>query len=83
MFLLKKLTGKFMVPDINAFKELGMKLEEALSTKDIFTLRRTICEVLYTASLKLVCIKGAKLLTDADRNSIENISDSNDNLECL
>ena len=47
-----------------------MKLKKAVGTKDVVTFRRVICEVLYIASLKLVRMKGAKLLTDADGNCI-------------
>lgn len=70
MFSSKKLNGKMLVPNFNVFKELGVKLEKAVGTKDVLTVRRAICEVLYIASLKLVRMKGAKLLTDADGNHI-------------
>ena len=36
--------------------------------------------MLYVASLKLVCLKGGKLLTDVERNHLSEFSDSNDAL---
>ena len=75
MFSSKKLNGKMLVPNFNVFKELGRKLEKAVGTKDVLTFRRAICEVLYIASLKLVRMKGAKLLTDAEGNHISNNKD--------
>ena len=33
MFASKKFTGKLLVPNINVFKELGVKLEKAVGTK--------------------------------------------------
>ncbi len=75
MFSSKKLTGKLLAPNFNVFKELGMKLEKAVGTKDVATVQQAICEVLYVASLNFVHMKGAKLLTDADGNDINDISD--------
>ncbi len=75
MFSSKKLTGKLLVPNFNEFKELGVKLDKAVRTKDVVTVQKAICEVLYIASLKLVCMKGAKLLTDADGNHISDNTD--------
>ena len=57
------------------FKVLGVKSENAVGMKDVATVQRSIFEVLYVASLKLVCMKGAKLLTDADGNHISNDTD--------
>ncbi len=37
MFSLKKLNGKMLVPNFNVFKELGVKLEKAVNTKDVVT----------------------------------------------
>ena len=75
VFSSKKLNGKMLVPNFNVFKELGVKLEKAVGTKDVLTFRKAICEVLYIASLKLVRMKGAKLLTDADGNHISDNTD--------
>ncbi len=69
------MTGKLLVPNFNIFKVLGMKLEKAVGTKDVVTVLKAICEVLYISSLQLVCMKGAKLLTDADGNRIINNAD--------
>ncbi len=52
MFSSKKLTGKLLAPNFNVFTKLGIKLEKAVGTKDVATVRRAICEVLYLASLK-------------------------------
>ena len=65
MFASKILTGKLMARNFSLFKELGMKLEKAVGTKDVSTFRQAICEVLYVASLTMVHLKGANLLTDA------------------
>ena len=35
MFSSKKLTGKLLVSNFNVFKELGVKLEKAVGTKDV------------------------------------------------
>ena len=75
MFSSKKLIGKLLAPNFNVFKELGMRLEKAVGTKDVATVQQAICEVLYVANLNLVHMKGAKLLTDADGNDINDISD--------
>ena len=75
VFSSKKLNGKMLVPNFNVFKELGVKLEKAVGTKDVLTFRKAICEALYIASLKLVHMKGAKLLTDADGNHISDNTD--------
>ncbi len=50
-------------------------MEKAVGAKDVVTFQKAICEVLYIASLKLVHMKGAKLLTDADGNHISDNTD--------
>ncbi len=39
--------------------------------------------MLYVACLKFVCLKGAKLLTDAEQNHFKDISDSKDILNAF
>lgn len=70
VFCSKLVTGMYSVKSCNVFVELAEKLKKAVLTSDVTIFRRAICDVLYSASLKLVNLKKAKLLTDELGNDL-------------
>ena len=70
VFCSKLVTGMYSVKSCNVFVDLAEKLKKAVLTSDVTIFRRAICDVLYSASLKLVNLKKAKLLTDELGNDL-------------
>ena len=70
VFCSKLVTGMYSVKSCNVFVDLAEKLKMAVLTSDVTIFRRAICDVLYSASLKLVNLKKAKLLTDELGNDL-------------
>ena len=69
--------------DNNAFQKMEPNLQKAIETKDVNTLRLTICEALYTASFKLVHLKVAKLLTVLCGNHLSDNFDPKDVIDSV
>ena len=76
------MTGMYSVKSCNVFVDLAEKLKKAVLTSDVTIFRRAICDVLYSASLKLVNLKKAKLLTDELGNDLRD-SDAKGVMETL
>ncbi len=60
----------YSVKNYNVFIDFAEKIKKALGTSNVTMYRKAICEVLYLASLKLVNLKKAKLLTDKLGNDL-------------
>lgn len=71
IFCSKNVSGKMGFPQFNIFKDFGDDLVAVIKTHDANLLRLALCRVLYKASLKLVRLGGAKMLTDAYGNNLE------------
>ncbi len=82
VFCSKLVTGMYSVKSCNVFVDLAEKLKKAVLTSDVTIFRRAICDVLYSASLKLVNLKKAKLLTDELGNDLRD-SDAKGVMETL
>ena len=65
------------------FVELAEKLKKAIGTSNVTVFRQAICEVLYLASLKLVHLNKAKLLTDELGNDLSDDADAKGVVETL
>ena len=76
VFCSKHVSGMYSVKSHNVFVDLAEKLKKAVGTLNITMFRQAICEVLYLASLKLVNLKKAKLLTDELGNDLNSDTDA-------
>ena len=65
------------------FVDLAEKLKKAIGTSNVTVFRQAICEVLYLASLKLVHLNKAKLLTDELGNDLSDDANAKGVLETL
>ena len=74
MFCSNLVTVMYSVKSCNVFVDLAEKLKNAQRTSKVTVFRKAICEVLYVASLKMVGLNKAKLLTDELGNDL---SDAN------
>jgi len=70
VFCSKLVPGRYSVKSCNVFVDLAEKLKTAVGTSNVTMFRQAICEVLYLASLKLVNMNKAKLLTDELGNDL-------------
>ncbi len=65
------------------FVDLAVKLQRANDTTVLTKVRQGICEVLYLASLKLVDLNKAKLLTDEFGHDLNDDADAKGVVETL
>ena len=83
VFSSKLLTGMYSVKGCNVFIDLAVKLQRAIDSSDVVNVRKAICGVLYLASLKLVNLNKAKLLTDEFGNDLNDDADAKGVVETL
>ena len=83
VFCSNVLGGMYSTTSYNVFVDLAEKLKKAIGTSNVTVFRQAICEVLYLASLKLVHLNKAKLLTDELGNDLSDDANAKGVLETL
>ncbi len=83
VFCSQQVTRMHSFKHCNVFIDLAVKLQRAIDTSNVIKVRQAICEVLYLASLKLVNVNMAKLLTDECGNDLNDDTNAKGVMETL